>query len=71
MQTLNLKTLSDLVERRQLKPARPLSVGQLRIATVPKVLRPERAGMFDPRWLEPLAATPVGGRTLGDASGTY
>ena len=54
MKTFNRQTLSELVERRQLQPARQLSVGQLRIATIPRVLRPERSGQFDPQWLEVL-----------------
>jgi len=32
---------------------RGLSVGQLRIATVPTAVRSERNGVFDPAWLIP------------------
>jgi hypothetical protein len=57
MNVWNYSSLVRLVAERQLAPARKLTVGQLRIATVPRVLRPKREGAFDPEWLKPLATT--------------
>jgi hypothetical protein len=51
-------SLVRLVADRQLEPAKRLTVGQLRIATVPRVIRPEREGTFDPSWLKPLPSRP-------------
>ena len=46
--------LQSAVARRQLEPAKQLTTGQLRIATVPSTLRPKRAGPFDRKWLKPV-----------------
>lgn len=54
MNALNRQTLATLVKQRGLEPARLLPVGQLRIATIPSVLRPARHGVANPLWLEPL-----------------
>lgn len=54
MESWNYSSLLRLVAERQLEPAKKLTVGQLRIATVPRVIRPEREGPFDPAWLAPL-----------------
>ena len=53
-QTWDYESLVRLVADRQLEPAKLLTVGQLRIATVPSVIRPAREGRFDPTWLKPL-----------------
>jgi hypothetical protein len=54
MKAWDYSSLARLVAERKLAPARKLTVGQLRIATVPSIIRPERQGAFDPEWLEPL-----------------
>jgi hypothetical protein len=56
MKTWDYSSLARLVAERKLAPARKLTVGQLRIATVPSVIRPERQGPLDPAWLTPLAS---------------
>ena len=58
MERLDYRSLVALVANRQLAPAKRLTVGQLRIATVPRVIRPEREGPFDPSWLTPLPSRP-------------
>jgi hypothetical protein len=58
MGRLDYRSLVALVADRQLAPAKRLTVGQLRIATVPRVIRPEREGPFDPSWLTPLQLLP-------------
>jgi hypothetical protein len=58
MTAWDYSALSTLVAERGLQPALRLSVGQLRIATVPRVIRPDREGTPDPAWLTPLPATP-------------
>ena len=50
--------LSALVAERGLQAAKRLTVGQLRIATVPRVIRPDREGTPNPAWLTPLPAKP-------------
>jgi len=54
MQAWDYESLVRLVDDRQLEPAKMLTVGQLRIATVPSVIRSPREGTFDPAWLQPL-----------------
>jgi hypothetical protein len=54
MKTWDYRSLLRLVAERHLEPAKKLTVGQLRIATVPSVIRPAREGAFDPAWLKPL-----------------
>ena len=54
MKAWDYNTLTRLVAQRELAPARKITVGQLRIATVPRIVRPERQGAFDPSWLTPL-----------------
>lgn len=49
---LDLISLDTLIAEGRLTPAKKLTVGQLRIATVPKIVRPELHGAFDPAWLE-------------------
>jgi len=49
---LDLVSLDTLIAESRLSPAKKLTVGQLRIATVPSIVRPERHGAFDPAWLE-------------------
>ncbi len=53
MNLVNVATLQALVAKRRLGPAKKLTFGQLRIATVPSIVRPERAGVIDPKWLQP------------------
>jgi hypothetical protein len=59
MEPWDYSSLLRLVAERQLEPAKRLTVGQLRIATVPRVIRPEREGLFDPAWLSPLPSSPA------------
>jgi hypothetical protein len=54
MKAWDYSSLAKLVGERKLAPAKKLTVGQLRIAAVPSVIRPERQGEFDPAWLQPL-----------------
>jgi len=57
MNAWDYNSLVRLVAERQLEPAKKLTVGQLRIATIPNVIRPAREGAFDPAWLNPLPST--------------
>ena len=57
--TWDYSTLSALVADRGLHPAKRLTAGQLRIATVPRLVRPDREGDPDPDWLTPLSTTPA------------
>ena len=59
MTAWNYNSLMRRVAERQLAPAKKMTVGQLRIATVPNVIRPAREGVFDPAWLQPLPAKPA------------
>jgi len=54
MQAWDYESLVRMVADRHLEPAKLLTVGQLRIATVPSVIRPAREGVMDPVWLKPL-----------------
>ena len=62
MKPWDYSTLLKMVADRQLGPAIKLTVGQVRIATVPRVIRPEREGTFDPAWLKPLPSRPPSSR---------
>jgi hypothetical protein len=54
MKALNLEELEAIRARRCFDPAKKLTVGQLRIATIPQVLAPARIGPVDPGWLRPI-----------------
>ena len=58
MNAWDYNSLIRWVAARQLAPAKKLTVGQLRIAAVPNVIRPAREGVFDTAWLQPLATEP-------------
>lgn len=50
---LDIPALIQAASQRKLCPAKPLSVGQLRVAIVPRRIRPPRPGSVDRSWLEP------------------
>ena len=58
IQAWDYNALAKMVAERGLAPARRLTVGQLRIATVPRVIRPDCEGTLDPSWLTPLPVNP-------------
>jgi hypothetical protein len=45
--------LEELVTKRRLERARPLTVSQLRVAMVPQNIAPGPIGEIDPSWLLP------------------
>lgn len=67
MNSLSREDLVKLIAIRKLVPAKRLTVGQVRIATFPPVIRPERQGNIDPDWLEPVCVS----RTLNRMSIGY
>jgi hypothetical protein len=54
MKTLNLNSLATYKADRGLANGRKLTVGILRIASIPDVVRPDRTGTIQPDWLSPM-----------------
>jgi hypothetical protein len=59
MKTLNLKSLATYKATRGLVTGKKLTVGILRIASIPDVVRPERTGTIQPDWLSPIMLSPT------------
>lgn len=54
MKVFNSESLEAFRINRQLGPAKKLTVGQLRIATVPQIVAPARSSSMKQEWLEPI-----------------
>ena len=54
MQLMNLNSLESYRASRGLANGKKLTVGILRIASIPDVVRPERTGTIQQDWLTPI-----------------